>query len=78
MAMIQIRDVPEDVYETIRRRARKAGQSIQAYMLAWTVELARRPTQADVIARLRADLAQRPPLELDPDEVVASIDDGRS
>ncbi|MGH3906512.1 MAG: FitA-like ribbon-helix-helix domain-containing protein [Pseudonocardiaceae bacterium] len=28
MATIQIRDVPEDAYETIRRRARAAGQSI--------------------------------------------------
>ena len=36
MALIQIRDVPEETYETIRRRARAAGQSIQAYMLART------------------------------------------
>jgi len=77
MATIQIRDVPDDVYETIRRRAREAGQSIQAYMLARTVELARRPTQADVIAELRADLATRPPLTLNIHEVLADIDSDR-
>ena len=41
MALIQIRDVPEDVYETIRRRARRNGQSIQKYMLAQITEAAR-------------------------------------
>jgi len=28
MATIQVRDIPDDVYVTIRRRAREAGQSI--------------------------------------------------
>jgi antitoxin FitA len=77
MAMIQIRDVPEDVYETIRRRARQAGQSIQAYMLARTVEMGRRRTPAEVTAELRADLATRPPLTVDIDEVLADIDSDR-
>jgi len=31
VATIQIRDVPDETYETIRLRARAAGQSIQAY-----------------------------------------------
>lgn len=77
MALIQIRDVPEDVYETIRRRAREAGQSIQAYMLARVTEMGRRRTPAEVTAELRADLAGRPPLELDVDEVLRDIDSGR-
>jgi antitoxin FitA len=77
MAMIQIRDVPEDVYETIRRRARRAGQSIQAYMLAHTVDFARRRTPAEVTSEIQADLASRPAFELDIDEVLRDIDDGR-
>ncbi len=32
MAMIQIRDVPEEVHETIRERTRACGQSLQDYM----------------------------------------------
>ena len=77
MALIQIRDVPEDVYETIRRRAREAGQSIQAYMLERITELGRRRTPAEVTAQLRADLASRPPLEIDVDQIIADIDRDR-
>ena len=77
VALIQIRDVPEDVYETIRLRARRAGQSIQAYMLARTIELARRPTPAEVLADLEADLDQRPTLAIDTEAVIADRDAGR-
>ena len=77
MALIQIRDVPEDVYESIRRRARRAGQSIQAYMLARTVEIGRRPTPDEVLADLEADLAQRSPLRVDTDTLLADRDADR-
>jgi antitoxin FitA len=77
MALIQIRDVPEDVYETIRRRARRAGQSIQAYMLARTIELGRRPTPSEVLADLETDLEQRPGLAIDSEALIADRDAGR-
>jgi hypothetical protein len=77
MPLIQIRDVPEDVYETIRRRARQSGQSIQAYMLARTIEIGRRPTPADVIADLEADLQRRPSLAVDTAAVIADRDTDR-
>jgi antitoxin FitA len=77
MALIQIRDVPEDVYETIRRRARGAGQSIQAYMLERIVEIGRRPTPSEVVAALRADLQDRPPLEVDAELLLRDRDSGR-
>jgi len=77
MALIQIRDVPEDVYESIRRRARRAGQSIQAYMLARTVEIGRRPTPDEVLADLEADLATRQPLAVDTDTLLAVRDTDR-
>ena len=77
IAIIQIRDVPEETYEVIRRRARKAGQSIQAYMLARTVEFASRPTPAEVIAEIEADLATRPPLELGTQEILDARDADR-
>ncbi len=47
MATIQIRDIPEEEYETIRRRARAAGMSLQAYMREQVVELARRRTKSE-------------------------------
>lgn len=77
MALIQIRDVPEDVYESIRRRARRAGQSIQAYMLARTIEIGRRPSPDEVIAALEAELAGRSPLSVDTDTLLADRDADR-
>jgi plasmid stability protein len=49
MATIQIREVPEDCYEVLRQRARKAGQSMQAYMRDEVVALATRPTKAETV-----------------------------
>jgi antitoxin FitA len=77
MALIQIRDVPDDVYESIRRRARRAGQSIQAYMLARTIEIGRRPSPDEVIEALEAELADRSPLEIDTEALLADRDTGR-
>jgi hypothetical protein len=49
MATIQIRDIPEDTYEVIRKRARAAGKSIQSYMRDWLVDFASAPTTAEVL-----------------------------
>lgn len=57
MATIQIRDIPEETYEVIRKRARSHGQSIQGYMRDRLVEDAASPTAADIwdtIDQLRA------------------------
>jgi hypothetical protein len=77
MALIQIRDVPEETYETIRRRARAAGQSIQAYMRQQVIDLASRPTVQEVLEELEADLATRPPLVIDRRQLLADIRSGR-
>jgi plasmid stability protein len=52
VATIQIRDVPDDVHEELRRQARANGQSLQAYMRDWVVERTR------VEARRAAVLAE--------------------
>ncbi len=57
MATIQIRELPEDTYETIRRRARAAGQSIQAYMRDQVVELAARRTKDEAWTAIESALA---------------------
>lgn len=77
MALIQIRDVPDETYETIRRRARQAGQSIQKYMLAHIIEFADEPTTAEVLAEIEADLAIRPRLELSTQEILDARDHDR-
>ncbi len=58
MATIRIRDVPEDVHRTYRRRAEAAGQSLQEFLLAELVEGARAPTPAEVVAEVRAQLGR--------------------
>lgn len=62
VATIQVREIPEGLYEVLRRRARRAGQSLQAYMHDQVVALAQRPTKdeaieqiEDVLGRLAGD-----------------------
>lgn len=57
MATIQIREIPEDAYEVIRRRARADGRSIQSYMRDWVVDFASRPTTEEALAALQDALA---------------------
>jgi antitoxin FitA len=56
MATIQVREIPEDLYEVLRRRARRAGQSMQAYMRAQLVALAERPTKEEAVEEIEAVL----------------------
>lgn len=77
MATIQIRDIPEDAYEVIRRRARADGKSIQAYMRDQVVEQARRRSKAEVMAELNAELARVPGPGVTVEDVLVDLDDAR-
>lgn len=57
MATIQIRDIPEDAYEAIRKRARAAGRSIQSYMRDRVIEFAEQPTTDEVLAIMESTRA---------------------
>lgn len=54
MATIQIREIPEDAYEVIRKRARAAGQSIQSYMREHVVDFAEHPTSEEALAAMES------------------------
>jgi antitoxin FitA len=54
MATIQVREVPEELYEVLRRRARRAGQSMQAYMRDQLIAIAERPTKEEAIEEIEA------------------------
>jgi plasmid stability protein len=56
MATIQLRELPEDSYEVLRRRARRSGKSLGAYLRAELVDLAERPTKAEALERIEAVL----------------------
>ncbi|GAA3365683.1 hypothetical protein GCM10020366_66560 [Saccharopolyspora gregorii] len=51
MVALQIRDVPEDVRDTLVDRARAQGQSLQAYLLSLVEAEARRSENRAVLSR---------------------------
>lgn len=51
MTSIQVKDVPDEVHATLRRRAAAAGQSLQEYLLARLEEEASTPTLDEVLRR---------------------------
>ncbi len=58
MATIQIRDVPDDVHRTYRRRAAEAGMSLQEFLLSELVDGARTQTPAEVVGQIEQQLAK--------------------
>jgi plasmid stability protein len=46
--MLQVRNVPEDVHETLKRRAAESGMTLSSYVLRELNRLAARPTQEEV------------------------------
>jgi len=48
---IQVKDVPDEVHATLRRRAAGAGMSLQEYLLAHLVAEATSPTVDEVLER---------------------------
>jgi plasmid stability protein len=77
MATIQVREVPEDLYEVLRRRARRAGQSLQAYMRDQVVALAERPTKEEAIERIEVVLDRWGQRGLDVEVVLDDLDADR-
>ena len=51
MPSIQVKDVPDEVHATLRRRAASAGQSLQEYLLGRLVAEAGAPTVDEVLER---------------------------
>ena len=77
MATIQIRELPEDTYETIRRRARSAGQSIQTYMREQVIEFAAQRTKQESLAVVEAALAAEDSRGASLDDIVNDLTEDR-
>ncbi|WP_420113884.1 FitA-like ribbon-helix-helix domain-containing protein [Pseudactinotalea sp.] len=74
MATLYIRDVPESVSEVLKRRAAAEGKSLSTYVAGELTNLAQRPTNAEVVARLaERDRSSGP----STDEILAALDEGR-
>jgi len=51
MPSVQIKDVPEETHDVLRRRAAEAHQSLQEYLRARLIDEASRPTLDEVLNR---------------------------
>jgi plasmid stability protein len=52
MASITVRDIPDDTRDELAARAAATGRSLQEYLRAHLVELARKPEAAVLVARI--------------------------
>jgi len=70
MTTLYIRDVSEEVAETLKQRAAAQGKSLSAYVGAELAKIAARPTNEEIVARLRVrDRSDGPTAE----EIVAAV-----
>ena len=53
MTTLYVRDVPDEVTQTLKERAAAEGKSLSAYVAAELGRIAARPTNAEIVARLR-------------------------
>jgi hypothetical protein len=70
MTTLYIRDVTEEVAETLKQRAAAQGKSLSAYVGAELAKIAARPTNEEIVARLRARDRSNGPTT---DEIVAAV-----
>lgn len=52
MPSIQVKDVPEETHNVLRRRAAEANQSLQEYLLTRLIADTSRPTVEEVLDRV--------------------------
>lgn len=70
MATLYIRDVSATVAQTLKQRAAAQGTSLSAYVGAELAKIAARPTNDEIVARLRTkDRASGPTT----DEIVVAV-----
>lgn len=79
MPTIQVRDLPDDVYDMIRRRARESGQSLQAYMRHQLIAQARLELRKEAMfADMRSVMAADTGTGVTAEATLAALDEVRS
>ena len=63
MPSIQVKDVPDEVHNTLRRRAALAGMSLQEYLLAQLEHEANTPTLDELLDRVQGHSGGKVPLK---------------
>ena len=72
MAMIHIRDLPDEVHRALRVKAAQAGLSLSAFLRRELEQLAKRVSVAEVLAEWEGERA-----DVSTGEVLKAIHDGR-
>lgn len=75
MTVITIRNVPEELNDRLKMRARERGQSLQQFLLR---ELAGVAERSPVEARLREVLAPLSPVSISPEDIWAALEAARA
>jgi len=73
--MIQIRNVPPELHRRLKAKAALSGQSLSSYLLAEIQRLADRPTEEELLQRLRQRAAVTP--SISPADAVRAERDAR-
>jgi plasmid stability protein len=77
MPAITVRDVPDATRDELAARAARSGRSLQEYLRAELIELARRPDPGALLARVR-ERKERTGSQLERNRIVAHRDADRS
>ena len=80
MPALHIRDVPTDVVEALRERARSNGRSLNAELIVLLTEGARRHRERGTLTRRLAEIAERvnlPPDAPRPEDLIREDRDSR-
>lgn len=75
MAQVLVRQVDEAVVESLKRKAAARGTSLEGYVRDVLAREAKE-TRADLVARLRARLAEQPPATSDSTAFLRARRDG--
>lgn len=75
MVALQIRDVPDDIRQTLAERAAARGQSLQSFLLALVTDEARRATNLALLERFAG---RRDGSHLSPEQVTEALDQARA
>jgi len=71
--IVQVRDMPEDVVDTLKARAEARGQSLSAYLRDLLTQEARMP----LIEEVMAQIAQDEPIDYTVEDIRAYIEEDR-
>jgi antitoxin FitA len=77
MATIQVRDLPDEVAEIYRRRARASGKSLQSYMREQLIAMAARRDKIEVMGVVEQFLENDPAPGLSEDTIRAGLREPR-